>query len=45
MHHSRLCTIVIDCHVYYLGPAAEFWSRAFGKPIASVDQDVDGQYA
>ena len=45
MHRSRLCTIVIDCQVDDLAPAAEFWSRAFGKPIASVDQDGDGRYA
>jgi predicted enzyme related to lactoylglutathione lyase len=45
MHHSRLCTLVIDCKVDDLKPAAEFWSRALGKPVASVDQDGDGQYA
>jgi len=45
MHHSRLCTLVIDCKVDDLKPVAEFWSRALGKPIASVDQDGDGQYA
>ncbi len=45
MHHSRLRTLVIDCKVDDLKPAAEFWSRALGKPIASVDQDGDGQYA
>jgi hypothetical protein len=45
MHHSRLCTIVIDCHVDELAPVTDFWSRALGKPIASVDQDGDGKYA
>jgi predicted enzyme related to lactoylglutathione lyase len=45
MHHSRLCTIVIDCHVDDLAPVAAFWSQALGKPIASVDQDGDGKYA
>jgi predicted enzyme related to lactoylglutathione lyase len=45
MHHSRLCTIVIDCHVDDLAPVADFWSQALGKPIASVDQDGDGKYA
>jgi len=45
MHRSRLCTIVIDCRVDDLKTATEFWSRAFGKPIASVDQDGDGKYA
>ena len=45
MHHSRLCTIVIDCHVDELAPVADFWSQALGKPLASVDQDGDGKYA
>jgi predicted enzyme related to lactoylglutathione lyase len=45
MHHSRLSTILIDCKVDDLALAAEFWSRAFGKKIASVDQDGDGRYA
>ncbi|MBQ4854752.1 VOC family protein [Rhodanobacter sp. B2A1Ga4] len=45
MHHSRLCTLVIDCQVDDLAPATRFWSLALGKPIASVDQDGDGKYA
>ena len=45
MHHSRLSTIVIDCDVADLAPAAHFWSQALGKPIVSVDQDGDGKYA
>lgn len=45
MHRSRLCTIVIDCRVDDLAPAVEFWSRALGKAVASVDQDGDGKYA
>jgi predicted enzyme related to lactoylglutathione lyase len=45
MHHSRLCNIVIDCEVDDLAPAAEFWSRALGKRIATTDQDGDGKYA
>jgi hypothetical protein len=45
MHHSRLCAIVIDCHVDELAPVADFWSQALGKPLASVDQDGDGKYA
>lgn len=45
MHRSRLCTLVLDCEVDDLTPGAEFWSRALGKPIASVDQDGDGKYA
>ncbi len=45
MHRSRLCTLVLDCPVDDLAPAAEFWSRALGKKIANVDQDGDGRYA
>ena len=45
MHHSRLSSIIIDCRVDDLAAATEFWSKAFGKPVASVDQDGDGKYA
>ena len=45
MHHSRLCTIVIDCRVDDLAPATEFWSKALGKPLVTVDSDGDGKYA
>ncbi|TDR48848.1 putative enzyme related to lactoylglutathione lyase [Tahibacter aquaticus] len=45
MHHSRLCTLVIDCKVDDLAESAQFWSQALGKPIASLDQDGDGRYA
>ena len=45
MHHSRLCTVVIDCQTDDLSQAATFWSRALGKSIVTVDQDGDGRYA
>lgn len=45
MHRSRLCSVVIDCKVDDLAPMAEFWSRALGKPIASLTRDGDGKYA
>ena len=45
MHHSRLCTLVLDCKTDDLSQAATFWSHALGKPIASLDQDGDGKYA
>ncbi|WP_426700896.1 VOC family protein [Rhodanobacter sp. Col0626] len=45
MHHSRLSTLVIDCHVDNLDIATAFWSQALGKPVASPDQDGDGRYA
>ncbi|AIF49430.1 VOC family protein [Dyella japonica] len=45
MHHSRLCTLVLDCKTNDLSQAATFWSQALGKPIVTLDQDGDGQYA
>jgi predicted enzyme related to lactoylglutathione lyase len=45
MHHSRFSSIIIDCRVDDLAAATEFWSKAFGKRIASLDQDGDGKYA
>lgn len=45
MHHSRLCTLVIDCRTDDLAEAARFWSAALGKPVATLDQDGDGRYA
>ncbi|RDJ00501.1 VOC family protein [Dyella solisilvae] len=45
MHHSRLCTLVIDCNVEDLGESATFWSHALGKAIVTLDQDGDGRYA
>lgn len=44
-HHSRLSTFVLDCNVDDLAPHAEFWSKALGKPVVTVDQDGDGKYA
>ncbi|WP_417471507.1 VOC family protein [Luteimonas mephitis] len=44
-HHSRLSNLMIDCKVDDLAPHAEFWSKALGKPIVTVDQDGDGKYA
>jgi hypothetical protein len=45
MHHSRLCTLVLDCQTDDLTQAATFWSHALGKSIVTIDQDGDGQYA
>jgi predicted enzyme related to lactoylglutathione lyase len=39
MHHSRLCTFVLDCKVEDLPAAAAFWSRALGKPLAPSDDE------
>jgi predicted enzyme related to lactoylglutathione lyase len=32
MHHSRFCTVIIDCQTKDLASAAKFWSEAFGRP-------------
>lgn len=38
MHHSRLCSLIIDCRTDDLTAAARFWSQALGRPIrAGVD--------
>ena len=33
MHHSRLCSILIDCRTDDLESAARFWSEALGRPL------------
>jgi hypothetical protein len=32
MHHSRLCSVIIDCQTSDLSEAATFWSQALGRP-------------
>ena len=45
MHRSRISAFVLDCQVDDLATATEFWSKVFGRPVASADQDGDGKYA
>ena len=33
MHHSRLSSLIIDCHADDLEDAARFWSQALGRPV------------
>ena len=33
MHHSRISAYVLDCQVDNLKDAAEFWSKALGRPV------------
>ena len=33
MHHSRLCSVIIDCNTYDLDAAAAFWSAVLGRPV------------
>jgi catechol 2,3-dioxygenase-like lactoylglutathione lyase family enzyme len=39
MHHSRLCSLQIDCNVADIDAAAHFWAVALGCP---VDKDHPG---
>ena len=43
-HRSRLSTFVLDCRVSDLEESVEFWSKALGKDIVTVDEDGDGNY-
>jgi predicted enzyme related to lactoylglutathione lyase len=38
MHHSRLCSIIIDCNTDDLESAARFWSQALGRPYKRDDE-------
>ncbi len=44
-HRSRLCSFVLDCKVDDLTPHVEFWSKALGKRVDTLDEDGDGKYA
>ena len=44
-HRSRLTGFVLDCRVDDLAPHVEFWSRALGKRVGTLDEDGDGKYA
>jgi len=39
MHHSRLCSLQIDCNVDDIDAAARFWAAALGR---AVDMDHPG---
>lgn len=36
MHHSRFCTVIIDCKTGDLLAAATFWSQAFGRTMKPI---------
>lgn len=44
MHHSRLCSLIIDCKVDDLTDAARFWSAALGRPIREGADPAQDQY-
>lgn len=42
MHHSRLCSLIIDCKTDDLDEAARFWSAALGRPLKERADDAAG---
>lgn len=44
MHHSRLCSIIIDCHGDDLTEAAQFWSQALGRPVKPGSDPASNKY-
>src|SRR5438552_16674770 len=44
MHHSRLCAVLIDCNTNNLDEAAQFWSKALGRPVDSDHPGTRGNY-
>ena len=45
MHHSRLCALIIDSKTDDLEMAADFWSKALGRPVRNDGQLEQGKYA
>jgi hypothetical protein len=43
MHRSRLSTFVIDCQDQTIEAATDFWARALGRAVGTVDLD-SGNY-
>lgn len=41
MHHSKLCTIVIDCSQVTFDAGVAFWSAALGHPARRPDDPAD----
>jgi predicted enzyme related to lactoylglutathione lyase len=44
MHHSRLCSFIIDCRTDDLDEAARFWSAALGRSLRAVVGSQDDHY-
>ena len=44
MHHSRLCSFMIDCKTDDLAEAARFWSAALGRPIQEGANPAGDKY-
>ena len=44
MHRSRLCALLIDCQGGDIDQAAEFWSKALGRPTDPGHPGTRGNY-
>jgi hypothetical protein len=44
MHHSRLCSFIIDCRTDDLSEAASFWSAALGRPARAGADAAQDKY-
>ncbi len=44
MHHSRLCSLIIDCKTDDLAEASRFWSAALGRPIRAGADPARDKY-
>jgi predicted enzyme related to lactoylglutathione lyase len=44
MHHSRLCSLQIDCHVSDIDEAARFWAAALGRAVDLGHPGSSGSY-
>ena len=44
MHHSRLCSVIIDCQTKDLTEAAKFWSAAIGRPVDAAEKPAEDKY-
>ena len=44
MHHSRLCALLIDCHVSDVDQAASFWAKALGRAVDHAHPGTRGNY-
>jgi predicted enzyme related to lactoylglutathione lyase len=44
MHHSRLCSIIIDCRADDLAEAARFWSAALGRSVRAGADPARDKY-
>jgi len=44
MHHSRLCSIIIDYQTKDLREAAKFWGAAIGRPVDASEKPAEDKY-